>query len=107
MNTQKIKKLAINFEKIAQDYARTDSEAMNLLNSLQDLINKAKAENVLEPEAHVPGNYWFTEGNLAQYTELETAYSKFSLALTINNDDLDELQRWAENRKKELFDKES
>lgn len=74
-----LKQLAINLESIAQSYAAQDIEVQKLLNSLGDMIHKAKNDVPIRTEEKVPGFYWFSEGELSKYKDLEQAYSQFSI----------------------------
>lgn len=74
-----LKQLAISLEQAAVKYADQDIEAKNLLDSLQDIIDRAKNGNVISTEEKVPGFYWFSEGGLSKYKDLEAAYSRFSI----------------------------
>lgn len=74
-----LKQLAINLEKTAIKCMAQDVEAKKLLDSLQNIIDRAKNGDVIGTEERVPGFYWFSEGKLSQYKELEKAYSEFSL----------------------------
>jgi len=86
MNTQKIKELAVNFENIAERYAMEDEEAKALLNSMRPFISDAKSESISDVIDHVPGRYWFDEGSLSRYSDLEGAYAEFKFALTYGDD---------------------
>jgi len=75
----RLKQLAIILEKTAKKYTYQDVEAKKLLDSLQNIIDRAKNGDEIATEEKVPGYYWFSEGELSQYKELEKAYSEFSL----------------------------
>ena len=57
-------------------YAAIDQEAALLRKSLCKLIGEAlRGEITAAPErGRVPGAYWFTEANLAQYADLEEVH---------------------------------
>lgn len=77
MNT--LKQLAINLENIAGKYAQHNEEAKKLLHSLGDFIYRAKNGIPIGREEKIPGFYWFSEGSLSQYRDLEDAYSQFAV----------------------------
>ena len=77
-----LKQLAINLEETAKKYASQDVEAKKLLGSLQNIIHRVKNGDPIGTEEKVPGFYWFSEGALSKYKELEKAYSEFSLFVT-------------------------
>lgn len=74
-----LKQLAVSLEKTAKKYAAQDIEAEKLLDSLQDIIDRAKSGNTISTEEKVPGFYWFSEGGLSKYKDLEEIYSRFSI----------------------------
>jgi hypothetical protein len=104
MDQQKVKKLAEEFESVAHKYG-ADSHVDKLLGALKELLLKAKAGSITAVIEHVPGEYFFQEGELSMYTDLEAAYSKLKLALVTEDKKYNDLKAWAEKRKQELFDK--
>ena len=84
MNSNLVKKYAEVLEKQLSKYSKMDSEAQKLSASLDELISKAKNRQIYSPIEYqkVPGGYWFNEGNLRKYPELEEAYSEFKLEVT-------------------------
>lgn len=54
-------------------------EAKKLLDSLKNIIDRAKNGDAIGTEERFLGFYWFSEGELSQYKELGKAYSEFSL----------------------------
>lgn len=50
-------------------------------NSPSDIIMLALAERITQPIdlPDIPGGYFFNEGNLRKYPDLERAYSKFAV----------------------------
>lgn len=74
-----LKQLATNLESIVKKYASQNAEAKKLWDSLQDIIGRAKNGDAISTEEKVPGFYWFSEGDLSQYRDLEKAYSQFSI----------------------------
>jgi len=82
-----LKQLAINLEKTAEKYASQDIEAKKLLDSIHNIIDRAKNGDVISTEEKVPGFYWFTEGELSQYKDLEEAYSQFSIFIAAGSDE--------------------
>lgn len=104
MNQQKVRQLAEEFESAAHKYG-SDSNVNKLLDALNELLLKAKAGSITTVIDHVPGEYYFQEGELSKYTDLEAAYSKLKLVLVTEEKQYDDLKAWAEKRKQALFDK--
>lgn len=104
MSKPRVKQLAEDFESIAHKYA-SDPNVDKLLKSLKEVLSNAKAGSVTTVMDHVPGEYFFQEGDLSKYADLEIAYSKLKLALITEDEQHDDLISWAEKRKQELFDK--
>lgn len=106
MDKKNVSQLACALENVAQQYSATDLEVKKLLESLADLIEKAKDGLITKPVDHVPGEYWFQERELSKYPDLESAYSKFKIAVTIESDErYNDLKAWAEKRRDEVFGK--
>ncbi|MEJ2046385.1 MAG: hypothetical protein P8X74_23840 [Reinekea sp.] len=104
MDKQKVKQLAEELEFIAGKCA-SDSNVNDFLNSLKEVLSNAKSESIKVVIDHVPGEYFFQEGDLSKHADLEIAYSKFKLALLTEDKQYDDLKAWAEKRKQQLFDK--
>ncbi len=94
MNKNKIKSLAGNLEDILRECAINDEEAKNLLSSLDSLLEYAKLELINKPVEHVPGRYWFNEGALWKYEDLESAYAKFCISITMSDEELVEYEKF-------------
>ena len=73
-----LKQLAIDLETIGAKYAADDNEIMQLMDSLKDLIERAKNEIQISEEERIPGGKLFLDGYLFQYEDLSEAYSLFS-----------------------------
>ncbi|NRR33135.1 hypothetical protein HSX11_23465 [Oxalobacteraceae bacterium] len=84
MNYSLLNIRARELKDILSHYATIDKEAINLLSALEPLIEKSIAGEILAPYEWraVPGSYYFTEGTLRKFPELESAYSKFTIELT-------------------------
>jgi len=104
MNQSKIKDLAILLEKSAIKYNQ-DDDVKKLMYSLEELIDHAKNMKITRPVDYVPGDYFFTEKNCSSYPDLEKSYSKFKLQITMEEEQYDDLIKWAENQKEELHKK--
>ena len=104
MDKQKVKQLAEELELVAHKYS-FDSNVGDLLSALKELLSNAKAGSITGVVDHVPGEYYFQEGELSKYADLEAAYSKFKMTLVTEDKQYNNLKAWAEKRKKELFDK--
>ncbi len=105
MDRERIKGLAEQFERVAQLHAG-DSEVSALQGSLAELINASKKGELKHKVSRVPGAHFFSEGGLAQYADLESAYAKFKIALVMGDEKKEqEMRDWAEKRKQALFSK--
>jgi len=104
MDQSKIKALAISLEQCAKKYQQ-DDDVRKLMYALDDLIDRAKNMQINCPVDHVPGDYFFTEKNCSSYSDLESAYSKFKLQITMEESEYDDLIRWAEKQKEEIYKK--
>jgi len=104
MDKQKIKQLAEELELVAQKYS-SDADVSGLLKALKKLLSNAKTGSITDVIDVVPGEYYFQEGELSKYDDLEKAYSKFKMAIIYENKQYNDLKEWAEKRKKELFNK--
>ncbi|MET3133317.1 hypothetical protein AAKU55_003607 [Oxalobacteraceae bacterium GrIS 1.11] len=84
MNKALLKKRAGELQANLASHAQSDQEAGNLLAALTDLIAAALAESLDVPVewASVPGVVYFTEGSLAKYVDLETAYANFKIEIS-------------------------
>lgn len=104
MDQSKIRDLAIFLEKSASTY-KQDDDVKKLMYSLEELIDRAKKMKINQPVDYVPGDYFFTEKNCSSYPDLENAYSKFKLQITMEKSEYDDLIKWAEKQKEELYKK--
>jgi hypothetical protein len=77
-----LKQLAINLEQVAQKYAAVDPDVQRFLDSLSDLISRAKNGEEISTDEHVPGRPWFSHGELSKYDGLESAHSSFSIFIS-------------------------
>jgi len=84
MDTARIKQCAENLERTLASYSQSDVEAHALEASLSDLIARGKQGAIVSPIEYqkVPGGYWFNEGGLRQYPDLEKAYVDFKFEIT-------------------------
>jgi hypothetical protein len=81
-DTEKLKQYAEGFEQIASKYASQDEEAAGLYAAMSSYIKDAKAGAILAPiKMPAIGRFYFDEGNLRRYVDLNDAYAKFSLKL--------------------------
>lgn len=104
MDRKNVKRLAEEFESVAKKY-ESDCRVHDLHSALEDLLSRAKAGSIVKYVDHVPGEYFFQEGDLSKYADLEAAYSKLKMALITEDKQYDELRAWAEKRKRDIFDK--
>ncbi|MEA1675226.1 hypothetical protein [Nitrospirillum sp. BR 11163] len=82
MNQALIQQYAVSLEDLLRRYASADAEAARLLSALAPYLDDAKAGRILTPLEHIPGDYYFDEGTLRKYRDLEHAYSKFQIEVT-------------------------
>ena len=75
----KLRQLAIELEHTALRYALQNQEVQKRLNSLKDIIERAKTLERIDSEERIPGQHWFSEGELSKYPDLENAYACFSI----------------------------
>lgn len=106
MSERNTQALAIELEVLLTRYSQSDREVSQLAGSLSDLIDQAKSSKLKLPVKNVPGNYWFTEGNLSQYPDLESAFAKFKLSIQASDEvALRDLKEWAQSIKDGMFKK--
>ncbi len=84
MDTKKIEEVAAKLEGLLLDYSRRDSEAMSLLEDLRPLFLAAKEGRISSPMEwrDIPGGYFFTEGTLRKYRDVEATFAEFRIELT-------------------------
>lgn len=89
MDALEIKKCAENLESLLIKYSKSSKEADLLYDSLIDLITKAKQGGLTQPLKYsdVPGDFFFTERNLGRYLDLESAYAKFKIEISVGKTD--------------------
>lgn len=71
-------------EAILLRYAAEDSEAASVLRGVRPLIERAKEQTIDVPLEirEIPGGYFFDEGSLRKYRDLENAYAEFCIEAT-------------------------
>src|SRR5438105_2363401 len=79
IDRSKLRAEAIALRKLLRRYARRERDAALCLRELNPLLFKATWWLVREPVKSVPCGWYFHEGSLRQYPELEEAYSKFAV----------------------------
>lgn len=84
MNKVKLAQCAHRLQIIFLQYEVADSEVRDLHDTLSGLIADAQNGSVthLMEWRDVPGAYYFSEGNLRKYRDLESAYAEFKIELT-------------------------
>lgn len=84
MNQLALTKSSATLARLLAKYAVTDIEAENLKSALSDTISSALSGKIDDPLEwnDIPGGYYFTEGNLSQYADLESAYAEFKIEIT-------------------------
>ena len=81
MNQIELQKAAIGLENLLEKYCSQVAEARLCLAELRPIIKKAQRNEIIEPMKHVPCGYYFHEGALRQFREIEEAYSTFAVLL--------------------------
>lgn len=105
INQDRVKRLASEFELVASGYA-CDPNVVKLLGALEEIISNAKSGSITSTVDHVPGEYFFQECDLSKYKDFEASYSRLKLALIAEDDQYDDMKKWAEERRQNLLDKE-
>ena len=84
MDIKKLKNYASKLETVLNQYSASDREVKLLSESLKDHIEMAKQGKITAPLEYqsVPGSYFFNEGNLRKYADLEEAYAEFRIEIT-------------------------
>ncbi|MDE1150391.1 MAG: hypothetical protein PW843_27910 [Azospirillaceae bacterium] len=84
MDQALIKQTSIALEDLLKIYAKNDPEAQSLFGALKPIIDDAKAGKIQSPMdwGDVPGGWFFMEGTLRKYRDLESAFSKFQIEVT-------------------------
>lgn len=84
MNIAELKKSAEALKQVLAKYAPLDPEAKYLQDSLSSVIDEVLADKITAPIAwaSVPGGYYFNEGSLRKYDDLETAFAEFKIELS-------------------------
>ncbi|TWB77287.1 hypothetical protein FBZ87_103103 [Nitrospirillum amazonense] len=82
MDQERLKQFALELEDAARRYAAMDPEVRSFAGSVEGVSADAKAGRILTPLEHIPGDYYFSEGTLRKYRDLEHAYSKFQIEVT-------------------------
>ncbi|MEA1677406.1 hypothetical protein [Nitrospirillum sp. BR 11163] len=79
MNLERFKRLALELEDEARHYAAMDPQVKCFAGSVEGITADAKTERILAPLDHIPGDYYFYEGTLRQYRDLESAFARFRI----------------------------
>jgi hypothetical protein len=82
-----------------------DDDVKQLMCSLEELIDRARNMKINFHVDYVPGDYFFTEKNCSSYPDIEKAYSKFKLQITLEEREYDDLVQWAEKQEGDLYKK--
>ena len=75
---------AEQLEILLLQYGMADPEVSKLHSSLLVLIGQARTCVIAEPIEwrDIPGVYYFSEGGLGKYGDVETAYAKFKIQIS-------------------------
>lgn len=84
MNQSKIREAAENLDGLLQKYERIDQEVRALRGAVSALISDALLGNVTRQlnVNSIPGSFFFNEGHLRKYSDIEEAFVKFKIELT-------------------------
>lgn len=84
MNLEQLRSKSRELDRILRNYEAADPEVKNLRTSIDELLRKALAGDITSPLARrdVPGAYFFLEGSLRKYPDLEKAYWHFKIEVT-------------------------
>jgi hypothetical protein len=84
MNAEILKSDALKLKILLVKYEKIDIEAKNLKICLDEIIANAILKKIHRPLEikEMPSNYFFNEGDLRKYPDLEEAYSKFFIGVT-------------------------
>lgn len=84
MNQETLKTCAEQLNMQLKRYEPVDLQVGKLAGALEDLLSAAMQGSITEAvePSSVPGDYFFSQGNLSEYTPLETAYEKFKAEIT-------------------------
>jgi len=80
VNRNCVREYAAELERQLERHKREDAQVQTLADSLSPLFDQIRSGSMKEPFEHIPGDYWFTEGSLGRFSDLENAFSKFKLA---------------------------
>lgn len=84
MNKLELKRKAEKLRDLLSHYAVSDVDANSLLNGLPPFIRDALVGKIDTPLewTDMPGAYFFNEGKLRKYSDLESAYVDFKIEIT-------------------------
>ena len=81
IDVEKLRRQALQLEKIARRYASSDEVAGELYDALEDIIDRAKSGQITSTGETVPCGHSFLEGDFRKFPDLEAAYARFALNL--------------------------
>ncbi len=87
MNLEKLKTEAIYLMQLLEKFSLDEPDAKLCLETLRPYINKAIEGDIKKPVKNIPCGYYFHEGTLRKYYELEEAYSNFTFRITGGNEE--------------------
>lgn len=84
MDQIRLKQYAEQLNLLLIKYSVHNKDAVNLHVALAQLIRSAQSKSIAGPMKWntVPGDWFFTEGTLGAYSDLESAYSRFKIEVT-------------------------
>lgn len=79
-----ISKSAEALRKLLDHYSEVDEEAAKLKIALKNILENEKNGEITSALKwnEIPGKFYFTEGNLRNYQDLEDAYADFKIEVT-------------------------
>lgn len=84
MDIAKVRESADQLASLLMHYSAIDEEAKQLKFALTELLEGVQSGRTVGPLdwREIPGDYYFNEGGLRKYRDLETAYADFKIELT-------------------------
>lgn len=84
MDQELLTKSAEKLDQLLLRYSQVDIEAKEMLRELSQLIHDARFGKIAGPLdwRTIPGSYYFTEGHLRKYNDLEAAYAEFKIEIS-------------------------
>lgn len=79
IHTKKLKQASQKLWDLLLKYRDQEAEADLCFKALEPLLKEAAQEKMVQPLFDIPCGYYFHEGSLRKYPDLEEAYSNFAV----------------------------